>query len=106
MIAEIAKNVHFSFIYLRLKVEYIIVKHLIDDFISGQLSRGEKMLQKKDIEALRVLFSQYNYIMTTEKAASVPAKLKSKAKTSGISYRHCLLLFIQGEFLRKIFLNK
>ena len=35
-------------------------------------------------------------------AASVLAKLKSKAKASGISYQQCLQLFFQEEFLRKL----
>lgn len=35
-------------------------------------------------------------------AASVLAKLKNKAKSSGISYQQCLQLFVQEEFLRKL----
>ncbi len=35
-------------------------------------------------------------------AASVLAKLRSKAKTVGISYQQCLQLFVQEEFLRKL----
>lgn len=35
-------------------------------------------------------------------AASVLAKLKNKAKTSGVSYQQCLQLFFQEEFLRKL----
>ena len=38
----------------------------------------------------------------TDKVASVLAKLKNKAKISGISYQQCLQLFIQEEFLRKL----
>ena len=34
-------------------------------------------------------------------AASVLAKLKNKAKASGISYQQCLQLFFQEEFLRR-----
>ena len=37
-----------------------------------------------------------------DKAASVLAKLKNKAKASGISYQQCLQLFFQEEFLRKL----
>ena len=37
-----------------------------------------------------------------DKAASVLAKLKNKAKASGISYQLCLQLFFQEEFLRKL----
>lgn len=37
-----------------------------------------------------------------DKAASVLAKLKNKAKASGISYQQCLQLFLQEEFLRKL----
>ena len=33
-------------------------------------------------------------------AASVLAKLRNKAKASGISYQQCLQLFVQEEFLR------
>lgn len=35
-------------------------------------------------------------------AASVLAKLRNKAKASGISYKQCLQLFVQEEFLRKL----
>lgn len=35
-------------------------------------------------------------------AASVLAKLKNKAKASGIRYQQCLQLFVQEEFLRKL----
>lgn len=38
----------------------------------------------------------------TDKAASVLAKLRNKAKASGISYQQCLQLFMQEEFLRKL----
>ncbi|MBS1481189.1 MAG: nucleotidyl transferase AbiEii/AbiGii toxin family protein [Christensenellaceae bacterium] len=37
-----------------------------------------------------------------DKAASILAKLKNKAKASGISYQQCLQLFVQEEFLRKL----
>lgn len=39
-------------------------------------------------------------------AASVLAKLKNKAKASGISYQQCLQLFFQEEFLRKLAVSK
>ena len=35
-------------------------------------------------------------------AASVLAKLRNKAKATGISYQQCLQLFVQEEFLRKL----
>lgn len=35
-------------------------------------------------------------------AASVLAKLRNKAKSTGISYQQCLQLFVQEEFLRKL----
>lgn len=35
-------------------------------------------------------------------AASVLAKLKNKAKSSGVSYQQCLQLFVQEEFLRRL----
>ena len=35
-------------------------------------------------------------------AASVLAKLRNKAKASGVSYQQCLQLFVQEEFLRKL----
>lgn len=35
-------------------------------------------------------------------AASVLARLKNKAKALGISYQHCLQLFFQEEFLRRL----
>ncbi len=38
----------------------------------------------------------------TDKAASVLARLRNKAKKSGISYQQCLQLFLQEEFLRKL----
>lgn len=37
-----------------------------------------------------------------DKVASVLAKLRNKAKASGISYQQCLQLFVQEEFLRKL----
>ena len=37
-----------------------------------------------------------------DKTASVLAKLKNKAKASGISYQQCLQLFFQEEFLCKL----
>lgn len=37
-----------------------------------------------------------------DKAASVLARLRNKAKNSGISYQQCLQLFVQEEFLRKL----
>lgn len=40
--------------------------------------------------------------MTTDRAASVLARLKNKAKEYGISYQQCLQLFFQEEFLRKL----
>jgi len=39
-------------------------------------------------------------------AASVLAKLKNKAKASGVSYQQCLQLFFQEEFLRKLAASK
>ncbi len=39
-------------------------------------------------------------------AASVLAKLKNKAKSTGISYQQCLQLFFQEEFLRKLAASK
>ena len=41
-------------------------------------------------------------VVIADKAASVLAKLKNKAKISGISYQQCLQLFMQEEFLRKL----
>jgi predicted nucleotidyltransferase component of viral defense system len=40
--------------------------------------------------------------MTADAAASVLARLKNKARSSGISYQQCLQLFFQEEFLRKL----
>ncbi len=37
-----------------------------------------------------------------DKAASVLAKFRNKAKVSGISYQQCLQLLMQEEFLRKL----
>lgn len=41
-------------------------------------------------------------VVVADKAASVLAKLRNKAKASGISYQQCLQLFMQEEFLRKL----
>lgn len=41
-------------------------------------------------------------VVVADKAASVLAKLRNKAKASGISYHQCLQLFMQEEFLRKL----
>ena len=38
----------------------------------------------------------------TDQAASILARLKNKAKESGMSYQQCLQLFFQEEFLRKL----
>ena len=38
----------------------------------------------------------------TDQAASVLARLKNKAKESGMSYQQCLQLFFQEEFLRRL----
>lgn len=38
----------------------------------------------------------------TDRAASVLARLKNKARESGISYQQCLQLFFQEEFLRRL----
>lgn len=40
--------------------------------------------------------------MATDRAASVLARLRNKAKESEISYQQCLQLFFQEEFLRKL----
>ena len=37
-----------------------------------------------------------------DQGASILAKLKNKAKANGISYQHCLQLFFQEEFLRRL----
>lgn len=37
-----------------------------------------------------------------DKAASILARLRNKAKASGIRYQQCLQLFAQEEFLRKL----
>ncbi len=44
--------------------------------------------------------------MTTDRAASVLARLKNIAKENGISYQQCLQLFFQEEFLRKLSASK
>lgn len=44
--------------------------------------------------------------MATDRAASVLARLKNKAKENGISYQQCLQLFFQEEFLRKLSASK
>ena len=44
--------------------------------------------------------------MTTDRAASVLARLKNKAIESDISYQQCLQLFFQEEFLRKLSASK
>ena len=41
-------------------------------------------------------------VVMADIAASVLAKLRNKAKASGISYQQCLQLFMQEEFLRKL----
>ena len=41
-------------------------------------------------------------VVVADKAASFLAKLRNKAKASGISYQQCLQLFMQEEFLRKL----
>lgn len=41
-------------------------------------------------------------VVMADIAASILAKLRNKAKVSGISYQQCLQLFMQEEFLRKL----
>ena len=41
-------------------------------------------------------------VVMADIAASVLARLKNRAKASGISYQQCLQLFMQEEFLRKL----
>lgn len=41
-------------------------------------------------------------VIMADMAASVLAKLRNRAKASGISYQQCLQLFMQEEFLRKL----
>lgn len=40
--------------------------------------------------------------MATDRATSVLARLRNKARENGISYQQCLQLFMQEEFLRKL----
>lgn len=44
----------------------------------------------------------WSVVVMADIAASVLAKLRNKAKASGISYQQCLQLFVQEEFLRKL----
>ena len=44
----------------------------------------------------------WSVVVMADKAASVLARLKNRAKASGISYQQCLQLFMQEEFLRKL----
>ena len=44
----------------------------------------------------------WSVVVMADVAASVLAKLRNKAKASGISYQQCLQLFVQEEFLRKL----
>lgn len=41
----------------------------------------------------------------TNRAASALARLRNRAKQGGISYQHCLQLFVQEEFLRRLSLS-
>ena len=41
----------------------------------------------------------------TTRAASALARLRNRAKQGGISYQHCLQLFVQEEFLRRLSLS-
>lgn len=44
----------------------------------------------------------WSVVVMADIAASVLARLKNRAKASGISYQQCLQLFMQEEFLRKL----
>ena len=46
--------------------------------------------------------NDWSVVVMADIVASVLAKLKNKAKASGISYQQCLQLFVQEEFLRKL----
>ena len=50
----------------------------------------------------RVKRIDWGVVVMADKAISVLAKLRNKAKASGISYQQCLQLFVQEEFLRKL----
>lgn len=41
----------------------------------------------------------------TNRAASALARLRNRAKQGGINYQHCLQLFVQEEFLRRLSLS-
>ena len=69
------KSVHFAIIELKRKIKYNIVKCPIIN---------------------------WSVVVMIDTAASVLAKLRNKAKASGISYQQCLQLFVQEEFLRKL----
>ena len=43
--------------------------------------------------------------LITNPAASALARLRNRAKSGGISYQHCLQLFVQEEFLRRLSLS-
>lgn len=53
--------------------------------MQGELNRGKEMLREKDIEILRKLFSQYNYVMTTDELT-----------VSKLYYAHIKLLLEEG----------
>ena len=44
----------------------------------------------------------WSVVVVADIAASVLAKLRNKAKASGVSFQQCLQLFMQEEFLRKL----
>ena len=69
-----------------------------EEKISRTLWKYAKVLRVQK-ESERV---DWSVVVMADKAASVLAKLKNKAKASGVSYQQCLQLFVQEEFLRKL----
>ena len=90
----------------RNKMDKEIFNKAIQNYITDPEKRVPKLMEyagplrvkkKEDRERLGRIVA-----VMADVVASVLAKLKNKAKASGISYQQCLQLFFQEEFLRRL----
>ena len=83
----------------------LLTNYELDDF-ADQFGDYDYELQKSEITSRYKDVAEKDVykrpVVMADIAASVLAKLRNKAKVSGISYQQCLQLFMQEEFLRKL----
>ena len=80
-----------------------IFNKAIQGYVKDQKKYSEPYTVCKDFAGAKARKGfDWSVVVMIDKAASVRAKLKNKAKISGISYQQCLQLFMQEEFIRKL----